>query len=440
MFSASELGKAELIGDWEEQQTKDSRKYFGIRVKNGILRAASRCGAIFFSAVTTKNDYFFFFHSSDDYKNVLLDKYDHAYIDEPLPYYSYLVQCEPHGFYEFASGPRNFYDEEEHSEVNRVQFWSGGKLILDGVTNGSNIRWEEMANEPYLQLFHRAVIFDPEARTHWIPSLVALCIKKIVNQQKPSFGASKLPTFLQTLVEHVQQLRNTFNSDAVADIVHSPHFDLHHVLSSSWDPVLITDEMVSPLLSSSIQSVNFCNCSGLSPVFVANTLTSWKETLTSLDLSYSSASEWILIPLFQSCHQLEAVSLNGLGITDLCIEHLTKNHKNSLQRLQISDCQNLTNHSLALIAENVKDLHALSAASCNLDEFQSIIKKFIQLDELNISDTKFSWPNSLFAPHSLKKLFIQQLPNINYSLLLGCTKLQELAFSGNLGEWIFLFL
>ncbi|KAG9486802.1 hypothetical protein GDO78_006936 [Eleutherodactylus coqui] len=145
---------------------------------------------------------------------------------------------------------------------------------------------------------------------------------------------------------------------------------LHHPESISLyrchnDTDTITDEAFRQLFQyckDSLKKLNITNCSG--DIFKGDTVLFYAShyctQLTSVDISWTGATDKGIISLVQASTCLQSLSMNGCNITDNAINALLKRHCKSLIKLEIFGCLALTAKCLISVATECVHLETLN--------------------------------------------------------------------------------
>ncbi|XP_056379791.1 uncharacterized protein LOC130275615 isoform X2 [Hyla sarda] len=108
--------------------------------------------------------------------------------------------------------------------------------------------------------------------------------------------------------------------------------------------------------------LNITNCSG--EIFKGDTILFYASNhcsqLTSVDISWTGATDKGIITLVQACVCLQSLSMNGCNITDNAITALLKWHFKSLIKLEIFGCHALTAKCLISVATECVQLDNLN--------------------------------------------------------------------------------
>ncbi|XP_072260201.1 uncharacterized protein [Pyxicephalus adspersus] len=127
----------------------------------------------------------------------------------------------------------------------------------------------------------------------------------------------------------------------------------------------ITEEGLGKLFQhckTSLKELNITNCSGLR--FEGDVVLSYASAycthLTSVDISWTGATDKGIIALVEGCAHLKNLSMNGCKITDHAIAVLLKMHCKSLIKLEVFGCHALTTKSLFSVAIECSHLENLN--------------------------------------------------------------------------------
>ncbi|XP_069820347.1 uncharacterized protein [Dendropsophus ebraccatus] len=112
----------------------------------------------------------------------------------------------------------------------------------------------------------------------------------------------------------------------------------------------------------SLKRLNITNCSG--EIFKGDTVLLYASNhcprLTSVDISWTGATDNGIITLVQACACLQSLSMNGCNITDNAVTALLKKHSKSLIKLEIFGCHALTAKCLISVATECVHLENLN--------------------------------------------------------------------------------
>ncbi|XP_072006987.1 uncharacterized protein [Engystomops pustulosus] len=112
----------------------------------------------------------------------------------------------------------------------------------------------------------------------------------------------------------------------------------------------------------SLKELNITNCSG--EIFKGDTVlffaNSYCTQLTSVDISWTGATDKGIISLIQTCTCLQSLSMNGCNITENSIMALLQTHCKSLVKLEIFGCHALTAKCLISVATECVNLEILN--------------------------------------------------------------------------------
>ncbi|XP_077105104.1 uncharacterized protein LOC143759897 isoform X2 [Ranitomeya variabilis] len=233
---------------------------------------------------------------------------------------------------------------------------------------------------------------------------------------------------------------------------------LHHPESISLyrchdDSQNITDVGLRQLFQhckDSLKELNLTNCSG--EIFRGDTVLSYAShfcpRLTSVDVSWTGATDKGIISLIQACVCLQSLSMNGCNITDNAITALLKRHYKSLNKLEIFGCHALaakclisvaiecvhlenlnigripkaTDMCLAKIASNLHKIITLNLTGLNVVRdraIHNIVKQCSKLENLTLSSCLQVTDVSLMEISTYR-------PTIKYLDLSGCKKVSDI--------------
>ncbi|XP_073402134.1 uncharacterized protein [Dendrobates tinctorius] len=233
---------------------------------------------------------------------------------------------------------------------------------------------------------------------------------------------------------------------------------LHHPQSISLyrchdDSQNITDVGVRQLFQhckDSLKELNITNCSG--EIFRGDTVLSYASNfctrLTSVDVSWTGATDKGIISLIKACVCLQSLSMNGCNITDNAITALLKRHYKSLKKLEIFGCHALaakclisvaiecvrlenlnigripkaTDVCLAKIASNLHKITTLNLTGLNVVRDRAvhhIVKQCSKLENLTLSSCLQVTDVSLVEISTYR-------PTIKYLDLSGCKKVSDI--------------
>ncbi|KAM4052732.1 uncharacterized protein ACNLHF_003610 isoform 2-T2 [Anomaloglossus baeobatrachus] len=112
----------------------------------------------------------------------------------------------------------------------------------------------------------------------------------------------------------------------------------------------------------SLQELNITNCSG--EMFRGDTVLSYAgnfcSRLTSVDISWTGATDKGIISLTQACVCLQSLSMNGCNITDIAMTAVLNRHSKSLHKLELFGCHTLTAKCLISVAAECVNLEHLN--------------------------------------------------------------------------------
>nr|XP_033783320.1 uncharacterized protein LOC117351707 [Geotrypetes seraphini]XP_033783330.1 uncharacterized protein LOC117351707 [Geotrypetes seraphini] len=127
----------------------------------------------------------------------------------------------------------------------------------------------------------------------------------------------------------------------------------------------ITDEGLTQFFrhcKDSLKELNVTNCSG--PRLKGDTILLHASTfciyLTSVDISWTGATDDGVIALCKASLSLQSLSMNGCKITDGAINVLVKKHGKSLNKLEVFGCHTLTAKCLGSMATECAQLQILN--------------------------------------------------------------------------------
>ncbi|XP_063769881.1 uncharacterized protein LOC134895092 isoform X2 [Pseudophryne corroboree] len=246
--------------------------------------------------------------------------------------------------------------------------------------------------------------------------------------------------------------RHFLNDTCLANI------GLHHPESLSLyrchdDTQSITEEGLGNLFQhckNSLMALNVTNCSGprLEGDLVLLTASNYCTRLTSVDISWTAATDKGIISLVEASAQLQSLSMNGCKITDDAITALLKKHCKSLTKIEIFGCHALstqclisvatecthlenlnigripkaTDVCLAKIASNLQKISTLNLTGLNVVRDRSvhhIVKQCSKLENLTLSSC------SQVTDVSLVEISTY-LRTIKYLDLSGCKKVSDI--------------
>ncbi|XP_073527012.1 uncharacterized protein [Phyllobates terribilis] len=200
----------------------------------------------------------------------------------------------------------------------------------------------------------------------------------------------------------------------------------------------------------SLKELNITNCSG--EIFRGDTVLSYANNfcarLTSVDVSWTGATDKGIISLIQACVCLQSLSMNGCNITDNAITALLKRHYKSLNKLEIFGCHTLaakclisvasecvhlenlnigripkaTDVCLAKIASNLHKITTLNLTGLNVVRDRTIhhiVKQCPKLENLTLSSCLQVTDVSLVEISTYR-------PTIKYLDLSGCKKVSDI--------------
>nr|XP_015219501.1 PREDICTED: uncharacterized protein LOC107079475 [Lepisosteus oculatus] len=127
----------------------------------------------------------------------------------------------------------------------------------------------------------------------------------------------------------------------------------------------ITDKGLDDLFRQckySLKELSVTSCSGprLSGDSVLLHCTAHCIQLTSVDISWTGATDMGVLSLVNSCNRLQSLSINGCQMTDDALKGLVKRHGKSLNRLEAFGCHALSAKSMSSLADQCPNLRVLN--------------------------------------------------------------------------------
>ncbi|XP_073489836.1 uncharacterized protein [Aquarana catesbeiana] len=127
----------------------------------------------------------------------------------------------------------------------------------------------------------------------------------------------------------------------------------------------ITEEGLGKLFQhckTSLMELNITNCSGLrfEGDAVLSHASAYCIQLTSVDISWTGATDKGIVALVEGCARLKNLSMNGCKITDHAITALLQKHSKSLVKVEVFGCHALTAKSLISITTECSHLENLN--------------------------------------------------------------------------------
>ncbi|XP_039606512.1 uncharacterized protein LOC120527313 [Polypterus senegalus] len=127
----------------------------------------------------------------------------------------------------------------------------------------------------------------------------------------------------------------------------------------------ITDRGLDELFkqcTDSLKELNITSCSG--PGFNGDSIlvhaSMYCPHITSVDISWTGATDKGIMAIIQSCKCLENLSVNGCQMRDETLSTLVKKHGASLHKLEIFGCHTLSERSLCFMANECSNLKTLN--------------------------------------------------------------------------------
>ncbi|KAE8633165.1 hypothetical protein XENTR_v10001805 [Xenopus tropicalis] len=245
---------------------------------------------------------------------------------------------------------------------------------------------------------------------------------------------------------------HSLNDDYLASIGHHhpESLKLNHCHDSGQ---CITDEGLRQLFQNCkdfLKELKITNVSG--PRFAGDAIlfhaSSYCRKLTSVDISWTAATDNGVITLIDSSPQVQNLSVNGCKITDHAITALVQKHSKSLVKLEVFGCHALTARCLctvatecvylqclnigrlpkftdvclAKIASSLNKLTTLNVTGLNVVRDRSvhhIVKQCLKLENLTLSSC------SQVTDVSLVEISTY-LPTIKYLDVSGCKKVSDI--------------
>ncbi|XP_025058298.1 uncharacterized protein LOC106722119 [Alligator sinensis] len=208
--------------------------------------------------------------------------------------------------------------------------------------------------------------------------------------------------------------------------LHHPQcFSLYHCHDETWR---ITEEGLKQFFQhckESLKELNTTSCSGptLRGDIILYHASTFCNKLTSVDISWTGATDLGIIALAEASVSLQSLSANGCQITDDAVNALIEKHGKRLSKIEVFGCHALTAKSLSSIAEECPNLQTLNIG--RVPEvthvcLSNIVKHLKKLSALNVTGL------SVVRDHVVH-FIVTQCPKLESLILSSCSQVTDLS-------------
>ncbi|XP_061483167.1 uncharacterized protein LOC133385023 isoform X2 [Rhineura floridana] len=206
---------------------------------------------------------------------------------------------------------------------------------------------------------------------------------------------------------------------------HPQRFTLDHCHDDSWKITDVGLRQFFQHCERSLKELNINSCSG--PGFRGDRVlfhaSAFCHNLSSVDISWTGATDSGLIALVKACISLQCLSANGSHITDDSITALIEKHGKSLKKLEIFGCYALTAKCLRSVAMKCPDLKILNIGRIHKiteDCLTQVINSLKKLTSINITGLNM-------VNDSAIHFIVKKCPELECLVLSSCSQVTDIS-------------
>ncbi|XP_034955635.1 uncharacterized protein LOC118076759 isoform X2 [Zootoca vivipara] len=175
----------------------------------------------------------------------------------------------------------------------------------------------------------------------------------------------------------------------------------------------------------SLKELNIKSCSG--PGFRGNKVllhaSTFCHNLTTVDISWTGATDSGLIALVTSSIRLQCLSANGCRITDDAVTALIEKHGKSLKKLEIFGCHALTDKCLRSVAVKCPDLEVLNIGRIHKITEECLVKVVNSMKKL----TSVNLTGLNMVRDHVVHLIVKKCPKLECLVLNSCSQVTDIS-------------
>ncbi|CAI5786917.1 XP_028604653.1LOW QUALITY PROTEIN: uncharacterized protein LOC114606489 [Podarcis lilfordi] len=175
----------------------------------------------------------------------------------------------------------------------------------------------------------------------------------------------------------------------------------------------------------SLKELNIKSCSG--PGFRGDKVllcaSTFCHNLTTVDISWTGATDSGLIALVASSVRLQCLSTNGCRITDDAVTALIEKHGKSLKKLEIFGCHALTDKCLRSVAVKCPDLNVLNIGRIHKITEECLVKVISSMKKL----TSVNLTGLNMVRDCVVHLIVKKCPKLESLVLNSCSQVTDIS-------------
>ncbi|XP_053264162.1 uncharacterized protein LOC128423245 isoform X3 [Podarcis raffonei] len=175
----------------------------------------------------------------------------------------------------------------------------------------------------------------------------------------------------------------------------------------------------------SLKELNIKNCSG--PGFRGDKVllhaSTFCHNLTTVDVSWTGATDSGLIALVASSIRLQCLSTNGCQITDDAVNALIEKHGKSLKKLEVLGCHALTDKCLRSVAVKCPDLEVLNVGRIHKITEECLAKVISSMKKL----TSVNLTGLNMVRDCVVHLIVKKCPKLESLVLNSCSQVTDIS-------------
>ncbi|XP_028604653.2 uncharacterized protein LOC114606489 isoform X3 [Podarcis muralis] len=175
----------------------------------------------------------------------------------------------------------------------------------------------------------------------------------------------------------------------------------------------------------SLKELNIKSCSG--PGFRGDKVllraSTFCHNLTTVDISWTGATDSGLIALVASSVRLQCLSTNGCRITDDAVTALIEKHGKSLKKLEILGCHALTDKCLRSVAVKCPDLEVLNVGRIHKITEECLSKVISSMKKL----TSVNLTGLNMVRDCVVHLIVKKCPKLESLVLNSCSQVTDIS-------------
>ncbi|XP_053158571.1 uncharacterized protein LOC128347663 isoform X2 [Hemicordylus capensis] len=217
------------------------------------------------------------------------------------------------------------------------------------------------------------------------------------------------------------------NDDWLANLGnrHPQHFTLDHCHDETQRITDVGLKQFFQHCKSSLKELNIKSCSG--PGLRGDTVllhaSAFCNHLTTVDVSWTGATDSGLIALIKASLRLKCLSANGCQITDDAVATLVEKHGKSLEKLEIFGCHAVTAkclRSVAVKCSNLKVLNIGRVHKVTEDCLAKVVNSMRKLTSLNVTGLNM-------VRDCVVHLIVKKCPDLECLVLNSCSQVTDIS-------------